>query len=330
VANSFDLVIIGAGPCGIAAGIAAREGGLNYVILDKGCVVRGLTEYPTQMTFFSTAEKLEVGGLPFIVAGNQPTRVEALKYYRRVVEHFALNVRQYEEVSAVEPASGGFTLHTRGRDGEGRLSAQAIVVATGYFDSPNLLGVPGEGLAKVTHYYREAHPYYDQDCLIIGGGNSAVEAALELFRVGARVTLVHFASGLDPRVKPWVLPDITNRLASGEIASRWFSRVVEIGPRSVVIRNELDGALDELPNDFVLAMTGFHPDHQLLRSLGVHIDEASGIPEHDLDTMETNVPGVYLAGVVAAGNDANKIFIENGREHGERIVRAHLDRQLVG
>lgn len=316
-----QLAVVGAGPCGLAVGVAAREAGVDCVIFDKGSVVRGLTEYPTGMTFFSTSEKLEIGGVPFISAGAHPTRLEALKYYRRVASHFALDVRQYEEVVAIAGEEGDFRLRTRGIAGDEReYRAAAMVLATGYFDTPNLLGVPGEDLPKVTHYFREAHPYYDQDCIVVGGGNSAVEAALELFRAGARVTLVHFADGLDAKVKPWILPDIQGRIANGEIAVRWRTRVAEIRPRSVVLRSEDTGELEEVRNDFVLAMTGFRPDHALLRSLGGAIDPDTGVPLHDPATMETTVPGVFLAGVVAAGYDANKIFIENGREHGGLIV----------
>jgi thioredoxin reductase (NADPH) len=323
VNETRDLVVVGAGPCGLAVAIAARRAGLSCVVYDKGCVVRGITCYPTHLTFFSTAEKLELGGLPFIVAGNNPTRTEALKYYRRVVDHFELDVRQYEEVLGVERRSDGFVVRSGRRGGvESLTAAGAVVVATGYFDSPNRLHVPGEELAKVTHHYGEAHPYYDQDCVVVGGGNSAVEAALDLYRVRARVTLVHFADRLDPGVKPWILPDITNRLEQGEIAVRWRARVAAIEPDVVLLREEDTGATEALPNDWVLAMTGYTPDHRLLRELDVGIDPESAVPHHDPGTMETDVPGVFIAGVIAAGRNANKIFIENGREHGGRIIGA--------
>ena len=318
-----EIAVIGAGPCGLAVGVAARQAGVDCILFDRGCIARSIAGYPTYMTFFSTAEKLEIGGVPFVIAGDKPSRREALAYYRAVARHFRLAVRQYEEVVAVDGEAGAFRLRTRTPSGvEREYMAANVVVATGYFDTPNLLGVPGETLPKVTHYYREAHPYYDQDCLVVGGGNSAVEAALDLYRTGARVTLVHFADGLDRGVKPWVLPDITNRLQNGEIAVRWRTRVVEIREQSVVLRNEETGELSELPNDWVFAMTGYTPDPRLLRSLGVTVDEHTGIPAHDPTTMETDVPGVFIAGVIAAGRDANKIFIENGREHGPRIVAA--------
>jgi len=323
VRERFEIAVVGAGPAGLSVGIAARQAGIDCAIFDKGCITRGISLYPTYMTFFSTAERLELGGLPFIVAGDKPTRREALKYYRRVVEHFGLDVRQYEEVVEVTGRAGCFTLRTRRFDGsEETYGAGSVVIATGYFDTPNLLGVPGEALPKVTHYYREGHAYYGQDCLVVGGGNSAVEAALDLYRSGARVTLVHFGDRLDPGVKPWVLPDITNRLEKGEIAVRWRTRVVEIGPRHVILRSEETGATEELKNDWVFAMTGYSPDPKLLRGLGVSIDPETGVPAHDPETLETDVPGVFVAGVVVAGNNPNRIFIENAREHGPRIVAA--------
>lgn len=319
----YDIAVVGAGPCGLGVGVAARQAGVDAVLFDKGCVTAGITNYPTYMTFFSTAEKLELGGVPFIVEDDKPTRREALKYYRRVVEHFRLDVRQYEEVVEVGGRAGAFTLRTRRMDGTtSQYEAANVVIATGFFDTPNLLGVPGEELPKVTHYFKEGHPFYDQDCVVVGGGNSAVEAALDLYRSGARVTLVHFLDTLDSRVKPWILPDIQGRLKAGEIQARWRTRVAEIRPRSVLLRSEDTGAVEELPNDWIFAMTGFSPDPRLLRTLGVSIDPETGIPAHDAETMETDVPGVYIAGVIAAGYDANKIFIENGREHGPRIVRS--------
>ncbi len=315
------LAVVGAGPCGLAAGIAARRAGLPCVLFDKGSVASSIANYPTFMTFFSTAERLELAGVPFICAGDKPTRREALRYYQRLARDFELDVRQYEEVVDVEGNAGAFTLRTRRRDGsEGHHVATHVVIATGYFDSPNRLGVPGEELPKVAHGYREGAPFFDQDCVVVGGGNSAVDAALELQRWGARVTIVHFAPALDPNVKPWVAPEIQGRLRDGSIGARFQSRVAEIRPRTIVLRSEVDGTLEELRNDWVLAMTGYTPDPVLLRRLGVGIDPHTGIPHHDPDTMETDVPGVFIAGVIVAGNDANKVFIENGRDHGERIL----------
>ena len=320
----FDLVVVGAGPCGIAAGVAARRAGLSCVLYDRGCITNSLIGYPYYMTFFSTAVMLEVGNVPFTIPNPKPTRREALAYYRRVVRHWDLEVRQYEEVSRVGGSAGAFTVDTKTGDGEERrVSAGAVVFATGGFHGPNLLGVPGEDLAKVRHHYHEPYPYYDREVVVVGAGNSAVEAALELFRNGARVTMVHFSDKVDRGVKPWVVPDIENRLRNREISVHWRSRITEIRPSSVVLRREGTGEAEEIDNDFVLALTGWKADHAPLRSLGVAIDEATDVPIHDPSTMETDVGGIYLAGVIAAGHDANKIFIENGREHGELIVR-HL------
>ena len=317
--EQLDIAVIGAGPCGLAAGIAARRAGLACVLYDRECVAASISRYPTHMTFFSTAERLEIGGVPFIVAGEKPTRREALRYYQRLAREFALDVRQYEGVRTVAAEPGGFRIATTpAAGGTATYRASNLVVATGYFDSPNRLGIPGEDLPKVAHNYREGHVFYDQDCLVVGGGNSAVDAALELYRWGARVTIVHFADRLDPNVKPWVRPEIEARIRDGDIAARFGARLTAIRPGTVLFRQ--GEAEHELANDWVLAMTGYTPDGALLRGLGVDFDPESGIPRHDPGTMETNVPGVFIAGVLAAGYNANKVFIENGRDHGARIV----------
>ncbi len=317
----LDLAVVGAGPCGLSVGIAAARAGLNCLLFDRGCVVNSLVGYPIRMTFFSTPENLEIGGIPFVCSGPKPTRDEALTYYRRAAQHYGLRILTYEEVLGVGGAEGDFSVRSRRRvGGERTYRTRHIVVATGYFDTPNLLNVPGEELPKVTHYYREAHPYYDQDCLVIGGGNSAVEAALELWRAGARVQMVHFLDRFDSGVKPWVRPDIENRLQEGSIAVRFRSRVAEIGSDYVVVRSDETGAEERVANDWVFAMTGYTPDSRFLRRLGVEVDEDSGVPRHDPGTMETNVPGIFIAGVLAAGFDANRIFIENGKLHGEALV----------
>lgn len=316
-----DLAIVGAGPCGLAAASAARVGGVSATVFDRGFITESIIHYPPYMTFFSTAEKLEIEGVPFILASGKPSRRDALVYYRRVVRHFGLDVRQHEEVMAIEGRRGDFLLRTRRRDGT-RAShrARAVVIATGSFHEPNYLGVPGEDLPKVHHYYREPDPYYDQDVLVVGGRNSAVEAALELFRAHARVTLVHIFDGIDQGVKPWVVPDITNRIKFGEIATHFTTRVAEIRQRSVVLEHLETGEITQLANDWVFAMTGWRASPRLLKSVGVEIDGETGIPGHDRATMETNMAGIYIAGVLAAGHDANKIFIENGRFHGGLIV----------
>jgi thioredoxin reductase (NADPH) len=318
----LDLAVIGAGPCGLAVGVAAKRAGLSCSLFDKGCLAASLMRYPLYMTFFSTPDKLEIG-VPFVTAADKPTRREALTYYRKVAEHFELDVRQYHTVRRVRRAGDGFELATEhpGTAESEAIGCRHVVFATGYFESPNLLGVPGEDLPHVSHFFAEPHPYWQQRVVVVGGGNSAVEAALELCRVGARVTIVHFLSEFDRGVKPWVLPDITNRVKEGRVAVRWCSRVVEIARSHVTVRRDPDGERELLPADFVLALTGYTADLTLLRSIGVAVDEVSGVPQHAADTMETNVTGAYIAGVLASGFDANKIFIENGREHGGRICR---------
>jgi thioredoxin reductase (NADPH) len=314
-----DLLIVGGGPCGLAAAISAQRAGLKPLVLEGASVVSTIAHYPTYVRFFSTAEKLSLGGLPFIVASEKPGRRDALAYYREVVRHFGIPLRQYERVESIRPEGGAFVVTSQSRArGEVRTTARAVVVATGYFGSPNYLRVPGENLPHVTHVYREGHEAFDQDVVVVGGGNSAAEAALDLWRSGARVTLVHFGPDFDKKIKPWVLPDFQNRAKEGSIATRWDSRVKTIESGSVVIsRPEGD---ERLKADLVYVMTGFAPNMDLLRQIGVPIDVTTGIPSHNPDTLETSVPGVFVAGVVVAGFDANKVFIENGRYHGDKIV----------
>jgi bacillithiol disulfide reductase len=317
-----DLLIIGAGPCGLAAAISAQRAGMRAVVLDAHVVASTITQYPTYVRFFSTAEKLSLGGLPFVVAAEKPTRRDALAYYRAAVQYFGLEVRQYERVRAIEGTRGAFRVHSRTRAGEDRVTrAGAVVVATGYFGSPNKIGVVGEDLPHVAHVYREGHEAFQQDVVVVGGGNSAAEAALDLWRSGGRVTLVHFGPTFDKRIKPWVLPDFENRVKEGSIAARWNARVTVIEPTAVRITSS--GGEERLPASLVYVMTGFAPNLTLLRDVGVAIDPQTGVPAHDPGTLETGVPGVFVAGVLVAGFDANKVFIENGRYHGDRIV-AHL------
>jgi thioredoxin reductase (NADPH) len=317
--HDVDLLIVGAGPCGLAAAISAQRAGLRARVLDAGCVVSTITQYPYYVKFFSTAEKLALGGMPFLVAEDKPTRREGLAYYRAIVRHFVLDVHQYERVSRLERSERGWVVHSESMEGERRLTtARAVCVATGYFGSPNLLGVPGESLPHVAHVYREGHGAYDQDVVVVGGGNSAAEATLDLWRAGARVTLVHFGPTFDKKIKPWVLPDVENRMREGVIGARWDSRVTSIAPGVVTIRGT--GGEERLPARFVYVMTGFAPNTALLAEAGVPIDPTTGIPQHDPATLETSEPGLFIAGVVVAGYDANKIFIENGRFHGDQIV----------
>jgi len=318
----IDLLIVGAGPCGLAAAISAQRAGLTSRVFDAGPVVSTITQYPYYVSFFSTAEKLSLGGVPFVVATDKPSRRDGLAYYRAIVRHFALDVHQYERVVSLERADGAWTVQTETLEGGTQLTrAKNVVVATGYFGSPNYLRVPGESSSNVKHVYREGHEAFNQDVVVVGGGNSAAEAALDLWRSGARVTLVHFGPDFDKRIKPWILPDLQNRIKEGAIAVRWGSRVTLIEPGTVTI--ETMDSEEELAARFVYVMTGFAPNTDLLRDAGVPIDATTGIPQHDPDSLQTSIEGLFIAGVVVAGYDANKVFIENGRFHGDKIV-AHL------
>jgi thioredoxin reductase (NADPH) len=326
--ESTHLVVIGAGPCGLAVGIAAKNAGIPCVLLDRRNIVSTIERYPLGMTFFSTPERIEIGAVPFVASHEKPTRRDGLIYYRRVAEHYGLDIRPGEEVTdVVRKADGTFHLSVRRPHDTTSYDAQAVVFATGYYDNPNLLGVPGEDLPHVSHYFVEGHPYWHQRVVVIGAGNSAVDAALECWRAGAHVTLVHFGEALDRTVKPWVLPDITNRIKEGSIAVRWRSNVRAITPTHVEIETAGRPGVESLPADAVLAMTGYHADTSLLCRLGVPVDERTGVPAHDERTMATPVPGCYLAGVMASGNDANRLFIENARGHGELIVADLVERR---
>lgn len=323
--REFDLLIVGGGPCGLAAAISAQRAGLDVVVVEAQVMVSTIAQYPTYTRFFSTAEKLSLGDVPFVVATEKPSRRDALAYYRAVVKHFGIRLRQYERVTSIEPSGDGFIVRSLLRGGAHRdTRAKSVVVATGYFGSPNYLGVPGEDLPHVSHVYREGHEAFDQDVVVVGGGNSAAEAALDLWRSGARVTLVHLGPTFDKKIKPWVLPDFVNRAEEGGIAVRWNSRVSAIESDIVVITGPMGN--EKLPATFVYVMTGFAPMVDLLRQAKVPIDAQTGIPEHDPATLETSVPGIFIAGVVVAGYDANKVFIENGRYHGDKIVARLLGR----
>jgi thioredoxin reductase (NADPH) len=322
----IDVAIVGAGPCGLAAAIAAQRAGLHAVTFDSSCIVSGIYSYPTDLIFFSTPEKLEIGGVPFVCAGERPTRREGLAYYRGVATKFALDIRQYEAVERVALEDGGFTLETRTLGGAVRRHrAAAAVIATGYFGRPVRLNVPGEDRAHVVHFYREGHAAFDQDVVVVGGANSAVEAALLLTKAGARVTIVHFREALGTNVKPWVLPDIAARLEDGSIKTRFNSHVTSIEAEHVNIAGP--HGTERLAARHVYLMIGFEPNTALLEQLGVPIDAETGVPVHDPATMETSVPGVFIAGVLTSGNKANSTFIENGRHHGDliaaRLAHAH-------
>ncbi|MBZ5546766.1 MAG: YpdA family putative bacillithiol disulfide reductase [Acidobacteriia bacterium] len=323
-----DLLVVGAGPTGLACAIEAQKAGFKSIIIDKGCLVNSVFHYPTNMVFFTTPELLEIGDIPFTTSLPKPTRVEALEYYRRVAEHYQLHVCQYQWVKTITGEDGDFRVTATDRHGAIHdYRARKIVVATGYYDLANHLGIPGEDSGKVFHYYREAHPYQDTDVVVIGGKNSAAEAALDLWRHGARVTLVYRGAQMHHHVKYWVRPDIENRIKAGEIAAYFNSTVQEIGSDHVVLLTP-NGSL-RLKNDFVFAMTGYHPDYDFLRSVGIELSPEQHRPVCDPETLESNVPGVYVAGVIVAGSKTNEIFIENGRFHGKQIA-AHLKQTLGG
>ncbi len=320
-AAEVDVLVIGAGPTGLACAIAAQRLGLRVALVDKGCLTNSLFHYPANMTFFTTPELLEIGDIPFPSPHQKPTRAEALEYYRKVAQHYQLDVRQYQNVERVSGADGAFQVYAT--DAFGRKlthTARKLIVSTGYYDLPNALDIPGETLPKVMHYYHEPHPYFGQDVLVIGGKNSAAIAALELWRHGARVTLVHRGAELHSHIKYWIKPDIENRIKNGEVTAYFNATVSEITEDAVTLLTPQGPR--SLPNQFVFALTGYHPDFTFLQSLGVSLDEANArCPVCDPATLESNVPGIYLAGVVVAGERTNEIFIENGRFHGDLIAR---------
>jgi len=326
-----DVLIVGAGPSGLATAIAAKKRGLDYVIVEKGMLVNSIFNFPAHMVFFTTPELLEIGGLPLTTPFDKPTRLEALRYYRRVVETFDLHISYQETVISIEPPSPAatarqdgddeqvFTVTTRNPRGVQRVRhARAVVLAIGYYDHPNYINVPGEDLPHVSHYYTDAHPYFQKRVVVVGGKNSAAETALELFRSGAQVTLVHRHATLGESIKYWVRPDIENRIKEGSIPARMETSVVEITPTAVVVASH--GERDELPADAVFLLTGYHPDARLMTMAGIACDPATLAPSMDPETFETNVPNLFLAGGCSAGRNTGSIFIENGRFHGERII----------
>jgi len=325
----YDVLVIGAGPTGLACAIDAQRAGFSVVIVDKGCLCNSLFHYPASMTFFTTPELLEIGSMPFSSPNQKPTRNEALEYYRKVAEHYRLNVLQYHTVDAVEGLDGDFAVKTTDRFGRKvRLRARKLIIATGYYDLPNYLGIPGEELSKVEHYYNEAHPFSGLKVLVIGGKNSAAIAALDLWRHGAEVTLVHRGAELHRHIKYWIKPDIENRIKNGEVKAYLSSSVESIAEDAVTLRTP-EGAVT-VANDFVFALTGYHPDFGFLERLGVKLDEENDrCPVCDGNSLESNVPGIYLAGVIVAGERTNEIFIENGRFHGKQIADSLRSKLLV-
>lgn len=313
--NYYDVLIIGAGPIGMACAIEAQKANLSYVIIEKGALVNSLFNYPVFMTFFSTSQKLEIGNVPFVTISPKPNRNEAVEYYRRVAEKFSLNINLFETVNQVTKNNEGiFDVDTS----KTNYKAKNVIVSTGFYDVPLLMNIPGENLPKVTHYYKDPHLYAFQNVVVVGANNSGVDAALETYRKGANVTLVVRSGELGPNVKYWVRPDIQNRIAAGEIKALFNSELVEIRANEVDIKTP--EGLKTIKNDFVIAMTGYQPDFSMLRKFGIELPE-SLCPAYNEETMETNVKGLYLAGVVCGGLDTHKLFIENSRVHAEMIVK---------
>lgn len=314
--QNVDAIIVGGGPCGLSAAIELKNIGLKPVVIEKGNIVNAIYNYPTHQTFFSSSEKLAIGDVPFLIEERKPRRNQALVYYREVVKMKNIQVNRFEKVQSVDKEpSGSFVVTTD----KGVYETPYVILATGYYDQPNYLNIPGENLPKVQHYFKEAHPYFDTDVLVIGGKNSAVDAALELHKAKARITVAYRGSDYSPSVKPWILPEFASLVRNEEISMHFNTLVKEIRENEVVL--SVDGEEKVIKNDFVFAMTGYHPDHQFIRSMGVTIDEESGRPNYNSETMETNIKNLYIAGVLAAGNNANEIFIENGKFHGGLIAK---------
>jgi len=325
--STYDLICIGAGPTGLACAIEAKRAGMRPLVIDKGCLCNSLYHYPVNMVFFTTPELLEIGDLPLTSTTEKPTRTEALKYYRKCAEHYDLELRLGHRVGRVDGSDGKFSVHTRDEQGvPAQFAAKKIAVATGYYDLPNRLGIPGEDLPHVSHYYTEPHPFWRQNVVVIGGKNSAAEAALDLYRNGAKVTLVHRRAELGSTIKYWVRPDIENRIKAGQVRALFETEVKRIEEGRVIVSNH-SGEMS-LPAEQVFALTGYHPDFQFLRSLGIALDPETNKPTMDPVTHESNVPGIFVAGVVIGGNHTSEIFIENGRFHGKQIVAALTDGRL--
>src|SRR5690606_14497216 len=320
--QSEEVVIIGGGPCGLAAAIALQDIGIDPLVIEKGNIVNSIYHYPTHQTFFSSSEKLEIGEVPFIIEGRKPKRNQALAYYREVAKRKKIRIHSFEKVTEVSKlASNEFLI----KSSKGEYRSKYVIIATGYYDNPNYMNVPGEDLPKVFHYFKEPHPYFDKDVVVIGGKNSSVDAALELANADARVTVLYRGSVYSPSIKPWILPEFESLVRNGIITMEFNANVIEITADAVIY--QVGNEKKRVKNDYVFAMTGYHPDHSFLQKMNVGIDKETGRPLYNPDTMETNVEGVFISGVIAAGNNANEIFIENGRYHGGLIAKALRERK---
>ena len=326
MSKTYDVLIVGAGPMGIAVAIEAQKAGLSHLIVEKGSLVNSIYHFPKNMTFFSTSQKLEIGDVPFMSIHEKPTRDEALEYYRRVVEKWNLNIHYYETVQNVTKPEAVFAVQTK----KSLFHAHNVVIATGFYGQPNLLNIPGEKLPKVSHYFEDAHPFIGQKVAVIGAANSATQVALELHHKGADVSMIIRQNAIPENVKYWIKPNIENRIAEGAIKAFFNAEVVNIKPNSIIIKQNDEEI--HLENDFVFAMTGYHPDYEFLTKIGIHCDtDENDTPSYNPENHQTNIPGLYVAGVVCGGKHTSRFFIENSMEHAEKIISAiKKDKSILG
>ncbi|MBB6452183.1 thioredoxin reductase (NADPH) [Salirhabdus euzebyi] len=326
--NKEEVIIVGAGPCGMSVALELQARGIDPLLIEKGNVVNSIYHYPTHQTFFSSSDKLEIGNFPFITEKQKPVRNEALTYYRTVAERKSLRIHSFEKVNHVRKSGDSFQVFTQERNGlDKEYVASFVVIATGYYDQPNMLNVPGEHLNKVQHYFKEAHPFYNQDVVVIGGKNSAVDATIELEKAGAKVTVLYRGDDYSSSIKPWILPLFESLVRKGKVNIVFNAQVTKITDENVFY--SVHGEQHVIENDYVFAMTGYHPDHSFLKDMDIEIEDETGRPTFDENTMETNIPNIYVAGVIAAGFNNNEIFIENGRFHGELIAKSIMEKNTI-